>query len=227
MLFKTLAPATVICSAAIAEDAPQQQWTDLLANNSLELWQGQKSEALPSSWSLNDGILHFNKKNGTRGSLVTKKAYFSFEMSFEWKISKAGNSGVKYRTKNGLGLEYQVLDDKNHRDRHKMSHRTSSLYEIAAAPETKPINPVGEWNQSRIVANGNQIEHWLNGTKVIAIIFGSPEWKAAFEKSKYKKIADFAANPGSILLQDHDDEVWYRNIKIKALTPLTDAKKTK
>jgi hypothetical protein len=140
-----------------------------------------------------------------------------FEITFEWKISEAGNSGIKYRTRGSLGLEYQVLDDLKHRDNKNPTHRAASLYELVAAPDSKPLNNVGEWNKGRIVAKGNQIEHWLNGEKVVEVIWGTDDWKQRFQKSKYHKNEGFGSWDGPILLQDHNDPAWYRNMKIKRL----------
>jgi len=88
---------------------------------------------------------------------------------------------------------------------------------LVAAPDNKPINPVGEWNHSHIVAKGNQIEHWLNGKKIVEIEYGSDDWKKRFQKSKYSKHEDFGNRAGPILLQDHLDEVWFKNIQIREL----------
>jgi hypothetical protein len=208
------------CALSTAHTLPAGEkschaWIDLLENDSLAQWQGIGSETPPSAWSIEDGVLHFRKDKGQRGDLITKTDYFNFELKFEWKISQAGNSGVKYRTQGKLGLEYQILDDQGHHDGKYPKHRAASLYALKTAPDDKPIQPVGEWNSSRIIADGQQIEHWLNGEKVMSIVYQSSEWDEAFKKSKYKKHSDFAAKPGPILLQDHNDEVWFRNIRIR------------
>lgn len=198
-------------------------WVNLLDNDSLALWQNlsktNKNPEIGDLWSLKDGILQLDKeKKGQGGPIVTKKLYYNFELKFHFRISTGGNSGVKYRTKGNLGLEYQVLDDVNHKDNKIPSHRCASLYELVAAPDGKKIHPPGEkWNQARIVARGNQLEHWLNGEKVVSIEFGSDDWKKRFAKSKYKKFADFAAKPGPIYLQDHGDTVRYRNMFIREI----------
>jgi len=114
-----------------------------------------------------------------------------------------------------LGFEFQILDDVAGKDRQNPKNRAGSIYQLVAAPDTKKLNPAGEWNSGRIVAKGNHIEHWLNGEKVAAIEYGSEDWKTRFKASKYKKYPDFSKQGGEILLQDHGDEVWFRNLLIR------------
>lgn len=157
-------------------------------------------------------------RSGTRpGGINTIAQYQDFELSFDWKISRAGNSGIKYRAHGSLGLEYQILDDQKHKDGKLPSHRAASLYDLLPAPDDKPINPVGEWNSGRIVARGNHIEHWLNGHKVLEIDYGSEAWSHAFAASKYAKHKSFGSWTGTIHLQDHGDEVWFRSVRIREL----------
>ena len=202
-------------AAAVSND----ETTDLFASGDFAAWTTVKGAPVEKGWKIEDGVIHRHAKGG---DIITKASYKNFELSFEWKISKAGNSGVKYRTKGSLGLEYQVLDDQNHPDRKIDNHLAASMYEIIAAPDDKPIKPVGEWNKARIVAKGNHIEHWLNGVKVIEIEYGSDDWKERFQKSKYskrqyKKNEGFGSWEGPILLQDHQDPAWFRNLLIKKL----------
>ena len=194
--------------------AKLSQVKDLFNKDDFSQWTKVNGEKVDKGWSIENGIVHRHAKGG---DIITKEKFKDFELTFEWKISKAGNSGIKYRARGSLGLEYQVLDDQKHRDNKNPTHRAGSLYELVAAQDSKTLNPVGEWNKGRIFVRGNQIEHWLNGEKVVEITWGSEDWKKRFQKSKYHKNEGFGSWEGPILLQDHNDPVWYRNLKIQKL----------
>ncbi|MEM7387292.1 MAG: family 16 glycoside hydrolase, partial [Verrucomicrobiota bacterium] len=198
----------------VAKKEKEPRMVNLFAGGDFSQWSRTNGEPVGKGWKIENGIVHRFDKGG---DIITKALYKDFDLRFEWKISKKGNSGVKYRAKKSLGLEYQVLDDKEHPDGKDPTHRSGSLYDLLAAPDSKPINPVGDWNESRIVANGSQLTHWLNGEKLLTIEYGSDDWKARFKKSKYRKHEGFGDWFGSILLQDHADPVWYRNVRIRTL----------
>ena len=191
-----------------------KEFIDLFKENDFSQWTKVKGQPVGNGWEISKGVVHRKSLNG---DIVTKQKFRDFELLFEWKISEAGNSGIKYRTRGSLGLEYQVLDDEKHRDNKNPTHRAGSLYELVAAPDSKPLKAVGEWNKGRIIAKGNQIEHWLNGVKVVQITWGSEVWEKQFQKSKYRKNSGFGSWEGPILLQDHNDPVWYRNLKVRKL----------
>jgi len=188
---------------------------DLFASGDFSSWTDLNGDPVARGWSIEKGVVH--RSGQLPGDIITRRHYKNFELRFNWKISVAGNSGVKYRTKGKLGLEYQILDDAEHHDRTNPTHRAGSLYEICAAPNDKPLKAPGEWNHSRILVNGNTIQHWLNGQQVVEIEYGSNDWKQRFQKSKYNKHIGFGSWTGPILLQDHNDEVWYRNVQIREL----------
>lgn len=199
-----------------------EQWHNLLEGDNLSQWKPWRKSSIDkvTAWTVKDGVLHLSKslENRTKGgSLISVKQYPNFELKFEFKISPGGNSGIKYRSLDNLGLEYQILDDASARDNKNPLNSAASLYQLVPAPKTKKLKPVGEWNTGRIIANGNNIQHWLNGEKVVEIEIDSDEWKTAFEKSKYKKEKEFAKQSAELLIQDHGDEVSFRNLLIKEL----------
>ena len=196
-----------------------EAWLELLAGDSLSLWKSPHGDELPEGWSLNEGVLHFKKvPKSRRSDLVMRKDYFNFELKFEFKLAVASNSGLKYRTEGALGLEYQVIDDLDCPDIKKVEHETAAIYDIMKADDQKKLNPAGEWNSARIVADGNRIEHWLNGEKVVATELGSEEWQKYFQKSKYRSKPNFGTSKGPIFIQDHGDEVSYRKVFLKELS---------
>jgi len=221
VLLKYFIIAFSIASPSVQAEA----WINLLDSDNLNQWEnGSKHNRLKvkevgEQWSIKDGVLSLDKsKEGRGGHIVTKKDdYFNFELKFEFKISKEGNSGIKYRvTPETVGLEYQILDDSKPQG---AKNSLASLYNLKAAKNTKKVNEVGvEWNTGRIIAYGNHLQHWLNGEKVVEIEFGSNEWKKTFGESKYKDDLGFARSPGPIHIQDHQHEVDFRNVCIRELT---------
>jgi hypothetical protein len=156
------------------------------------------------------------------GDIVTVDTFGDFDLRFEWRVAPGGNSGVKYlvteEREGPIAHEYQVLDDERHPDAKVGPQRqTAAFYDVLPPAADKPKRPAGEWNQSRILVKGNHVEHWLNGRKVLEYELGSPEVKAAIARSKFKDVPGFDAKiEGRLLLQDHGDEVAYRNIKVLA-----------
>jgi len=173
-------------------------------------------------WEVIDGTLHaIAKVKGTE--LITERKFRDFEFSWEWKIPPAGNNGVKYfvteaRTKSP-GPEYQMLDDAGHPDGKIGPHRqTASFYEVLAPAADKPLRKPGEWNQSKIVVQGKKVEHWLNGKNVLTYELGSDVVKAGIANSKFKNEVGFGDKiDGHIMLTYHQDNCWYRNIKIREI----------
>ncbi len=173
-------------------------------------------------WEVVDGTLHSIPK--VKGAeLITEKKYRDFEFSWEWKVAPAGNNGVKYfvteaRPKSP-GHEYQMLDDVGHPDsKNGPIRHTASFYDVLPPAADKPLRKPGEWNHSKIVVKGNTVEHWLNGKNVLTYELGSEAVKAGLAKSKFAKEAGFGDKiDGHIMLTYHQDDCWYRNIKIREI----------
>jgi len=207
------------------------EWRQLFDGKTLNGWRGFHREDVPPGWVAENGMLKHNRRaEGQQGGdLITKDQFENFEFSIEWKLSKGGNSGIKYLVsetlpptgRGAISFEYQVLDDQNHPDAKAgiAGNRTvGSLYDLMPAAANKKVKPVGEFNETRIIKKGNHIEHWLNGMKVVEFEQRSEALKAHIATSKFKDTKGFGEfSRGHILLQDHEDEVWFRNIKIREL----------
>jgi Domain of Unknown Function (DUF1080) len=183
-------------------------------------------------WVAKDGLLvhEKNSKDYRAGDIITTEQFDNFELKLEVKLTARGNSGVKYlvtedktlgNQKNAVSFEFQVLDDDLHPDakKGKDGNRTmGSLYDLIPAAKDKVVKPIGEWNELRLVVDGNNVEHWLNGKKAVSFVRGSPELKALIAESKFKEVPGFGDSAkGHILLQDHNDEIAFRNIRIRKL----------
>jgi len=220
---------------SLTEYEKNKGWKLLFNGQNSDGWKGAYKETFPESgWSINDGILTIASADGREstnvGDIVTKEQYSAFDLAFEFRLTEGANSGLKYfvtlsegNKGSAIGLEYQVLDDDKHPDA-KMGrdgNRTmASLYDlIKADKQGRFIKPVGEWNKGRVVVTpDNKVAHYLNGVKVLEYVRGSQEFRDLVAISKYAKWDNFGEAPeGHILLQDHGNEVSFKNIKIKTL----------
>ncbi|MEA3209925.1 MAG: hypothetical protein QOE70_2982 [Chthoniobacter sp.] len=223
--------ALTLCAAAtlVAADAPNSLtdaekaagWKLLFDGKTSTGWVGIGKTSFPESgWVVEDGTLKHVKGGG---DIVTADSYENFEVTWEWNIPLGANSGLKYNlpdAKKGVGFEYQLLDDVNHPDGKKggRMHQTAGLYDLIEPATDKKLNPPGEWNASRLLVDGNHVEHWLNGAKTLEFELGSDALKEAIAKSKYAKTPNFGVKTKSpILLQDHGDPITLRSIKLRVL----------
>ena len=219
----------------LTPEEKSQGWKLLFDGASSSGWESARKEAFPKEgWTIEDGILTIQKSDGsearTFGDIVTTEQYSAFDLAFDFKLTDGANSGVKYfvtlaegNSGSAIGLEYQILDDALHPDA-KMGrdgNRTlASLYDlIKAEKQARFVRKPGEWNQGRVVVYpNNKVEHYLNGVKVLEYERGSQAYRDLVAISKYVVWNKFGEAPsGRILLQDHGDQVSYRNIKIKTL----------
>jgi hypothetical protein len=215
-------------------------WQLLFDGKTLDGWHGLGfTNTPPGLWVVEDGaIRHVEHGTGpvqadgqplTGMDLISDSGFQDFELSWQWKIAEAGNSGVKYNVSEALstamdpphaakGWEYQINDDEKNEDNKLATHRSGALYDMLPPNErTKRVNPAGQWNASRIVFRGNHGEHWLNGRKIVEFDLGTARFDSAFAASKYHSYPSWfpVRRKGQIVLQDHGDVVWFRNIRIR------------
>jgi Domain of Unknown Function (DUF1080) len=226
-----LAPILSAAAAAppnqLTPEEKKAGWRLLFDGKTTSGWRGFKKTDFPADrWVVKDGALaHIPTGAGDShggGDIVTLDKFAEFDLRFEWRIAPGGNSGLKYfvteEREGPIAHEYQVLDDAGHPDAKVGTHRqAAAFYDVLSPAADKPLRPVGQWNESRVLVRGTHVEHWLNGAKVLEYDLGSPALQAAIAKSKFKDVAGFGTKiEGRILLQDHGDEVCYRNLKIQA-----------
>ncbi len=227
----------------LTENEKKDGWKLIWDGVNTDNWKGARLNDFPKKgWEINNGELTVLKSSGGEsangGDIVTKKKYKNFILEVDFKITEGANSGIKYFVDTDLnkgagsaiGCEFQILDDAKHPDA-KMGvdgNRTlGSLYDLIKAnakihnphiPNEKYFNGIGIWNRARIVVNGDQVQHFLNGVKIVEYERNTQMWKALVAFSKYKDWPNFGEyEEGNILLQDHGDEVSFKNIKIKEL----------
>jgi hypothetical protein len=196
------------------------EWRPLFDGATTSGWRGYGKPDMPAGWQVVDGAL---TRVGEGGDIITTEQYANFELELEWMVKAGGNSGIFYRgVENTDAIYYsapemQVLDDAVHADGKNELTSAGSNYALHPAPRGV-VKPVGEWNAVRIVANGDHIEHWLNGQKIIEYEINSDDWKQRVAASKFKDFPGYGqAKTGYIGLQDHGDWVAFRNIRIKVL----------
>lgn len=200
-------------------------WQLLFDGKTTNGWHAYLQNNAGTSWQVVDGVLQLNPATERHEDLVTDKEYENFDLSLEWKIAEAGNSGIifgvhespDYRNTYDTGIEMQVLDDVKASDNKKANHLAGSLYDLKA-PSKNVSKPAGEWNLARIEKKDGQLTFWLNGAAIVKTRIGSPEWQQLLNDSKFKTWKAFATYAkGHIALQAHGSVVAFRNIKIKEL----------
>jgi len=239
---ESLAPQVSYMNNVLTDEQKAMGWTLLWDGKSTRGWKGATSDRFPDhGWELRDGVMTVNPGGpgaGPRGGdIITGATYGNFILEVDFRITKGANSGIKYfvdpelirRTGQVIGCEYQILDDDNHPDAVQGiagNHTLASLYDLIKADavmvgqdnrETR-FNGVGSWNRARIEVKGARVAHYLNGVKVVEYERGNQMWRALVAGSKYAEYPGFGEiAKGHILLQDHEDEVSFRNIRILEL----------
>ena len=222
----------VVVDNTLTEAEIEEGWVLLFDGENPGNWRGYNKDYFPSGWEIADGMIRcFSSGRGEAGGLeggdiIYDEKFSNFELSLEWKISPGGNSGIFYLAQESPDMtiwqtapELQVIDNSSVPDDRDGLHSAGALYDLIGVPQDK-VKPVGEWNQVRVLINNGLVEHWLNGELVVEYNLWTPEWYDMVAGSKFPQYnPDWADVPqnGYIGLQDHGDDVWYKNIKLREL----------
>ncbi len=208
----------------------KEEWQSLLDSNSLKGWHRyNQPDSIAKAWSVTDGVLYLDasQKNEWQsrdgGDIVYDEDFGNFHLQMEWKISPGGNSGIMFFVQEDTaygypwltGPEMQVLDNEGHADGKIIKHRSGDLYDLISC-STETVKPVGEWNLAEIISKNDTLTFMLNGTQVVQTPLWDTSWQTMIAGSKFKDMPDFGKfKSGRISLQDHGNDVWFRNIRIK------------
>jgi hypothetical protein len=218
-----VALALVLAASRIPAAAPAAEWRPLFDGKTTAGWRGFKQTQMPDGWKAIDGAL---TRTGKAGDIVSIEEFGDFELTVDWKIAPGANSGLFYRVVENeadadmwmVAPEYQIIDDRGYKGGPlKPTQLTAANYDLQP-PGRDATRPAGEWNTTRILADGSHVEHWLNGVAIVKYDLWTDAWKALVAQSKFKDHPRYAmARKGHIGIQDHGDEAAFRNIKIRAL----------
>lgn len=208
-------------SRTLISGAQAQPWKPLFDGTSTAAWRGYKSDAMPDGWRVADGVL---SKDVAVPDIISREQFGDFELEVEWRIGEAGNSGLFYRGTEEYNRiywsapEYQLLDDEKAADNKTRLTCAGASYALYPSPAGH-LKPIGQWNQTRILARGPHVEHWLNGVKLLEFEQGSPDWNAKVAASKFKDWPNFGkAMRGHLAIQgDHAGALGFRTIRIRTL----------
>lgn len=220
----SLAMGNATAQNRLSPEEEKAGWQLLFDGKTTTGWRGYGSKEMPKGWQVVEGAL---TRIAMAGDIITTETFDDFELRLEWQVAKGGNSGIFYRGVEGAdpkktplfysAPEMQVLDDALHPDGKSPLTSAGASYGLYPAPRGV-VRPAGEWNAVRIVVKGDQVEHWLNGTKVVEYLLGGPDWLARVKASKFVEWPAYGkARSGVIGLQDHGDRVAYRSIRILKL----------
>jgi hypothetical protein len=227
LLFSCATPNTTTMQSSENNNAAAE-WISLFDGKTLNGWHTYNQTGVGEAWKAEDGVLHLDasaKKEGKQGGdIVTDQEFENFHLKLDWKLSQKGNSGVIFYSKEDpqysamwhTGPEMQILDNGAHSDAQIVKHRSGDLYDLITSKEA--TKPVGEWNTAEIVANNGKLDFYLNGQHTLSTTLWDDNWRSMIANSKFKNMPAFGTlKSGKIGLQDHGDDVWFRNIMIKRL----------
>lgn len=224
--------AAVPADNTLSEAEAAGGWELLFDGKTLNGWKRYNADTIGPLWVAEDGMIICKGEGlgeGTGeigGSLMTTRQFGNFELSVDWKISPGGNSGILYHVIEGpeyaadyhTGPEYQVIDDEGWEGELREEQKVGSNYDMHAPSANKKVNPVGEWNTSKIVYSNGHVEHWLNGEKILEFEEGTPDFQERYKKSKWPDYPGWnKSKTGAISLQDHGANVYFKNIKVREL----------
>lgn len=216
----------------LSDEEKAEGWMILFDGQSTKGWHQYGGAASGTAWKIADGTIYLdttNKKDGKidgGGDILTDEEFENFHLKLEWKIAPGGNSGIifyvnedtaLYKRSYETGPEMQVLDNAAHPDSKIIKHRAGDLYDlISCSKET--VKPAGEWNQAEIKSVNGKLDFYLNGENVVSTQLWDENWTKMVAASKFKQWPGFGTfKKGRICLQDHDNTVWYRNVKVRKL----------
>lgn len=225
----TILSVAILFSACASQKEKDNNWNTLIKNNSTSGWHSYGSQKVGAAWAVTENVLQLNPAGidkSERGDLVTDDSYENFHLKYEWKISKNGNSGLIFNVSDDVkkypqpyltGPEMQVLDNEGHPDAKIFKHRAGDLYDLIPC-SVETVKPFGQWNQAEIILNKGELQFILNGKQVVKTMMWDANWDKMVANSKFASMPDFGKyHSGKIVLQDHGDQVWYKNIIIKRL----------
>jgi hypothetical protein len=216
------------CGTSAQTTKKTKGFVKLFDGKTITGWHTYNKTSIGSAWEVEHGAIHMSPtKKGTDGGgdLVTDKEYSDFHLKYEWRVAPGSNSGLifyvhedpKFKQTYLTGPEMQVIDNDGHKDGKIEKHHAGDLYDMLKS-STEPVKPVGEWNKAEIIADHGKLTFILNGKKIVQTTMWDDNWKALIAGSKFKTWEGFGTyKSGKIALQDHGDEVWYKNISIKEL----------
>ena len=237
-ILKTLLVIVLCYSCNTKSKTETDDWIYLFDGSSTKGWRAYNGDALPPQWMIQDGALTFDtekrteaERKGGNDIIYSLEAFDNFELYLEWKLSEGGNSGIFYHLKEGFSTpsetapEYQLLDDLKWEEINNAVlqewQKTAADYAMYVPDNNqKIVKPAGEWNTSKIKFSPENVEYWLNGKKVLSFVPWSEDWEKRKKAGKWKNSQQYGTfKKGFIGLQDHDSPIWFKNIKIKKLTP--------